>query len=139
MSNERWEELLYRELSEDRRHMTTMLWEIPTAIFLVNSFLLSMISITVLPFIVQKFVILFGLFFTIILTWSLFKVVKRAYLRAKELKKIEEKRKLPRYGMDEPRYLKAPLGYFMFALLILFIIFLIYLLASPQSLSPPVN
>jgi len=135
MSNEEWEKLFYQELSEDRRHMATMLWEIPTAIFLVNSFLLGLVSITKFPLIVEKVIIIFGLSFTIIFTWALFKAVKRALNRAEELKKIEQKRGLPRYGKEESWWLKAPLGYFTVILLMVLIIFLIYLLINPHPLS----
>jgi len=136
MKDERWEELYFQELSEDRRHAATMLWEIPVAIFLVNSFLLSMISMVSLSFTLRRVVISFGLTFTTILTWSLFKVVRRAYQRAEELKAIENKRGLSRYGKIEPWYLRFPLGYIMFLLLLVFIAFLAYLIINPQFLSP---
>lgn len=134
MSNEDWEQLYYQELSEDMRHFRTMLWEIPAAIFLVDSFLLNLVAAVRLYADLQRTLIGFGLGFTIILTYSLLKAVKRSNNRIKELKEIEGKRGLSRYGMKEPSYLRFPLGYPMFILLAGVIAFLIILLIQPSIL-----
>ena len=136
MSNDgEWERAYYQELSEDRRHFYTMLWEIPTVIFLVNSFLLGLVSITRFSLIVEKVIIIFALSFTIIFTWELFKAVRRVYNRIEELVRIEKQKGFLRYGKEESLWLKAPLGCFMVILLMGLIVFLVCLLINPNLLN----
>jgi Mn2+/Fe2+ NRAMP family transporter len=135
MSNdEEWERAYYQELSEDRRHFYNMLWEIPTVVFLVNSFLLGLVSTTRFSLCVERVIIIFALVFTIIFTWELFKAVRRVYNRIEELVRIEKQKGFLRYGKEESRWLKAPLGCFMVMLLMGLIIFLVCLLINPNLL-----
>jgi hypothetical protein len=134
MTKEDWELTYYQELSEDVRHFRTMLWEAPVAIFLVDSLLLSLVVDAKSYPSLQRTLVGFGLVFTMILTYSLFKATKRSWGRIEELKVIESKGGWSRYGKEEPWYLRFPLGHPMIMLLVAFIIFLIILLIYPQFL-----
>ena len=136
-NEDEWARISYQEIGEDRRHFDSMLWEVPTAIFLVDSFLLGLVSSLSSYIDVQRGLLAFALFFTIFLTWSLAKIAKRSIDRVKMLKLMESEQKAIKYTRfpDEPLLLKMPVGYAIVGLLLVFAFFIILLMINPQMIS----
>ena len=92
-NEDEWQRVSYQEIGEDRRHFDSMLWEVPTAIFLVDSFLIGLVSSLSSYVCVQEVLLAFALAFTIDLAWSLGKIAKRSIDRVEMLKLMESRTK----------------------------------------------
>ncbi|MGD0202771.1 MAG: hypothetical protein ABSC20_02550 [Candidatus Bathyarchaeia archaeon] len=147
-NEDEWQRLSYQEIGEDRRHFDSMLWEIPTAIFLVDSFLLGLVSSLsgkgFYLLILQEVLLGFASAFTILLTVTLRKVAKRSIDRMELLKQMEGQTKeqtkeqrevqLPpikhKRFPEEKGYLTWKVGVLVCGLLILFAFVLIGLMIA---------
>ena len=116
----------YRECNADRRHLTTLTWQVPSTIIVINGVLLSL-AFGSLTSPLRGLVIIFGAFFSFILIWTLVKLAWRSEERRKRLVEIERVQGFRRMLSEEPWFIRRSTRYWLLTFLILFTSFLVYM------------
>ena len=129
--NQQWDLVYFQVMAKSYRHYEQQFWQIPTAIIIVDTFLLSVKS-SILPIVNSDLLVIFAIFFTIAFTARQFTVTRRLRTIQNLIIRLVKTQNFERQRMSEfmqfAQLLQVRVGYWVTILLAGFTIYLIFLL-----------
>jgi hypothetical protein len=131
MDLQQWDSYQFQEIVKLYRHYDTQFWQVPAAVIVVNSFLLSITNSAILQGIDSSVVILLAIFFNIVFTLRQFRITQRLRILAKLLLRLEKTIQLDNTRAETftqfAQLFQVRVGYWVTVLLIGFTVYLIFL------------
>jgi hypothetical protein len=132
MDLQQWDTGQFQEIVKLYRHYDKEFWQIPAAVVVVDSFLLSVRNSSILPGIDAQLIVLLAIFFNIVFTLRQFRITQRLRILAKlllDLKKTVELDKTRAENYSKfAQLLQVRVGYWVTVLLAGFTVYLFFLL-----------
>jgi hypothetical protein len=131
MDLQQWDSYQFQEIVKLYRHYDTQFWQVPTAVIVVDSFLLGITNSSILIGIDSAVVILLAIVFNIVFTLRQFRITQRLRTLARLLLNLEKITRIDQTRsttFDEfAQLLQVRVGYGVTVLLIGFTVYLMFL------------
>jgi hypothetical protein len=132
MDLQQWDSYQFQEIVKLYRHYDKEFWQIPAAVIVVDSFLLSLTNSKILVGIDSTVVILLAIFFNIVFTLRQFRITQRLRILAKLLLRLEKNITIDNTRAETfaqfAQLFQVRVGYWVTVLLIGFTAYLFFLL-----------
>ena len=132
MDLQQWDTGQFQEIVKLYRHYDTEFWQIPAAVVVVDSFLLSVRNSSILPGIDAQLIVLLAIFFNVVFTLRQFRITQRLRILAKLLLDLEKNIELDKTRVVNynkfAQLLQVQVGYWVTVLLAGFTGYLVFLL-----------
>jgi hypothetical protein len=132
MDLQQWDASRFQETVKLYRHYDQEFWQIPAAVVVVDSFLLSVRNSSILPGIDAGLIVLLAILFNVVFTLRQFRITQRLRILAKLLVDLEKFVELDKARAENyskfAQLLKVQVGYWVTVLLASFTAYLIFVL-----------